>query len=334
MIRRCTLAAVATVLAASTLAACGSGKSPSTLARAGSESNRIADIWWLAFGAGATVYLIVGGLIVWGALRRGERFVDDERKAMRERVFIAVGGVLIPFLILMFFAGVTVNATSHLRQSAPSNAVRIHVVGKRWWWQVQYPAYGITTANEIHIPVGQPVYITLDSDNVIHSFWVPQLAGKEDVIPGQTNNVTFTALRPGRYRGECAEYCGVEHARMDFFVVAQSPADFTRWIALRAQPQTMPTSELTADGERVFMREACAGCHTIEDTPAVGRLGPDLTDVGGRTSLAAGQLDNTPSNLARWISDPQSVKPGNLMPPIALSSADLKAVVAYLESLK
>ncbi len=325
--------AVAVVAVAVVAAGCANSRTPSALDRAGSESNRVAGIWWLAFGAGAAVYLVVAGMIVFVALRRGGGDVDD-RQVMRERIFVAVGGVLIPFFILLFFAFVTVNATAHLRRAAPANAVKLDVVGERWWWRVSYPGLGISTANEIHIPVGQPVHITLTSDNVIHSFWVPQLAGKEDLIPGQTNELAFTANKAGRYRGECAEYCGVEHGRMDFYVIAQPASDFVRWVSLRQQASTIPTSDETAAGERVFMREACAGCHTIRDTPADGTLGPDLTDVGARTTIAAAQLENTPQNMALWISDPQRVKPGNLMPPVPLSKADLDAVVAYLESLR
>jgi cytochrome c oxidase subunit II len=315
------------------LSACAGSNTPTAISNAGSESKRVQGVWWLAFGAGATVYAIVAGLVVFGALRRGGGDLDERRRT-RERITIVMGGVIIPFLILLFFAGVTVNATAHLRRTAPSNAVQLLVHGQRWWWQVQYPALGINTANEIHVPVGQPIHITLQSDNVIHSFWVPQLAGKEDLIPGQTNEITFTVNRTGRYRGECAEFCGVEHARMGFYVVAQTASDFTTWVAQQQQLSTMPTSDETASGERVFLREACAGCHTIKGTGANGTVGPDLTNVGGRLTLAAGVLPNTPGNMRRWISDPQGVKPGSLMPPVALSHDDLDAVAAYLESLK
>jgi cytochrome c oxidase subunit 2 len=315
------------------LAACGGSGTPTAISSAGSESKRVAGVWWLAFGVGAAVYLIVAGLVVYGALRRGGAEIDEDRRR-RERLVIVIGGVLVPFLILLFFAAVTVNATAHLRKAAPSNAVQLVVHGERWWWQVQYPALGIDTANEIHVPVGQPVHIELISDNVIHSFWVPQLAGKEDLVPGQPNELTFTVNEPGRYRGECAEYCGVEHARMGFYVIAQPASDFTTWVAQRQQLSTMPTSDKTAAGERVFVREACAGCHTIKGTPATGTIGPDLTDVGQRTTIAAATLANTPENMSRWIRDPQGVKPGNLMPPVHLNDADLSAVVAYLESLK
>jgi cytochrome c oxidase subunit 2 len=320
--------------AALVLTSCATNdNTPNALQGAGSESHRVAGIWWLAFGAGAAVYAIVGGLVVYGALRKGGGELD-ERRRMRERIVIAIGGVAIPFVILLFFAGVTVNATAHLRQNAPSNAVQIEVTGKRWWWQVRYPGVGIETANEIHIPVGQPVHLRLLSDNVIHSFWVPQLAGKEDMIPGQPNELTFTAREPGRFRGLCAEYCGEEHARMLFFVVAQPAADFVRWISHEQQISTAPTSDATAAGQRVFMREACAGCHTINGTQAIGTIGPNLTDVGSRLTIGAGWLENTPPNMKQWILNAQSVKPGSLMPPIPLSSGDVEAIVAYLESLK
>ena len=200
------------VALAALLAACGTTKhTPNALAGDGSESARVAGVWWLAFGVGGAVYLIVAGLVVYGALRKGDAQMPEGRR-VRESVVIATCGVAIPFLILLFFAGVTVNATAHLRKTAPDDAVQLLVTGKRWWWEVQYPKLHITTANEIRLPVGQPVHIKLQSDNVIHSFWVPQLAGKEDVIPGQTNEITFTIKKAGVYFGECAEYCGVEHA--------------------------------------------------------------------------------------------------------------------------
>ncbi len=331
---RVPLRATVWVLAcAALLTACGNSRTPDTLSSAGSESQRVAGVWWLAFGVGGAVYLIVAGLVVYGSIRKGDAQMPEGRRR-RESMVIAIGGVAIPFLILLFFAAVTVNATAHLRKTAPSNAVQLVVTGKRWWWQVQYPKIGITTANEIRVPVGQPIHIKLLSDNVVHSFWVPELAGKEDMIPGQPNEITFTVKRAGVYIGECAEYCGVEHARMGFRVIAMPAAQFVTWTANELQINPIPTSDATAAGERVFMREACAGCHTIRGTPAQGKLGPDLTDIGERTTLAAGTLSNTTSELERWIRDPQGVKPGNLMPAVQLNNTDRDAIAAYLESLK
>ncbi len=237
-------------------------------------------------------------------------------------------------VILALLAFVTISTTKAVRAVVPGE-LRIQVVGKRWWWDVRYPHAGVTTANEIHIPVGEPVDIALSSDNVIHSFWVPQLAGKVDTIPGQVNHLRLKATTAGTYRGECAEFCGIQHANMNFDVVAQPAAEFERWLARAGGGGgTSPSSDEAAQGELVFMREACAGCHTIRGTQAAGTIGPDLTTFGGRASIGALTMPNTPENLARWITDSQSIKPGNLMPPIALSPRDLQAVVAYLEGLK
>jgi cytochrome c oxidase subunit 2 len=325
-------AARAAIVGAGMMLLAGCGSSPSSLDRAGSESDRVATVWWLAFGVASAVYLIVAGLVVYGALRRGDAKFDAPRER-REQWVIAIGGVLIPFLILLFFAFVTVNTTAHLRGAAPKTAVDIEVRGERWFWAVDYPKLGIKTANEIHVPVGRTIHFRLTSDNVIHSFWVPQIAGKEDMIPGQPNDLTVTVKKPGRYRGLCAEYCGIEHARMQFIVFADDPVTFGRWVAQRQQQSTMPTSDQAAAGERVFMREACAGCHTIRDTPADGTIGPDLTDVGSRSTIGSGILDNTPKNLKEWIAHTQQVKPGSLMPTIPLSSHDVDAIVAYLQHL-
>ena len=312
--------------------ACGNSATPNSLDPSGSEAERIAGLWWLAFGVAAAVYLIVGGLVVFGSLRKGGRELDEHSRR-REQIVIAVGGVLVPFMILLFFAAVTVNATTHLRKHAPGS-IDVTVTGKRWWWDVRYPDYRITSANEIHLPVGQPVHLRLLSDNVIHSFWVPELAGKEDMIPGQPNHLDFTPKKPGRYLGLCAEYCGVEHAGMRFVVFVQTAADFTRWVTQQQQAVPLPSSENEALGQQVFLREACSGCHTISGTTAHGTLGPNLTAFGGRATIAAGVLPNTPSALSRWIRDPQRVKPGNLMPRVPMSARDVDAVVAYLESLR
>jgi cytochrome c oxidase subunit 2 len=227
-----------------------------------------------------------------------------------------------------------VNTTSDLRNAAPGE-LRVEVVGKRWWWDVRYPDDGVATANEIHIPVGRPVDVTLRSDNVIHSFWVPQLAGKMDTIPGQVNHLHLKATTAGTYRGECAEYCGIQHAHMDFLVIADPPADFARWLTRRRGGAGLTASSDEADrGQVVFNREACAGCHTVRGTPATGTVGPDLSDFGARQWIGSLTVPNTTANLEHWIADPQDVKPGNLMPPTNLSPADLAAIAAYLEGLK
>jgi cytochrome c oxidase subunit 2 len=298
----------------------------------GSEANRVAGVWWLIFGLAAGVYVIVAGFILFAAAR-GRRKHPRPASRLRDNLFIWIGGVIAPLVILMVLAAVTVNATAHLR-NASRNELVVEVTGKRWWWDVRYPKQAVATANEIHIPAGQPVDFVLTSDNVIHSFWVPELAGKEDTIPGQVNHLRFTADKVGTYRGFCAEFCGLEHAHMGFLVIVQSPADFGRWLAQREQPPPPPDSDLAERGAVTFQRLPCAGCHTVRGTQANGTVGPDLTDVGSRRTLGSVTIDNTSENLTRWITDAQSIKPGSLMPPISMSSGDAQAVVAYLQSLK
>jgi cytochrome c oxidase subunit 2 len=285
------------------------------------------------FGLGAAVYTVVSFFIVW-AIVRGRRRADGEGDGkVSDNTWIVWGGVVVPVVILGVLAVVTVQATSELRKPE-AGALRVEVVGKRWWWEVGYPGTSITTANEIRLPAGRPVEIGLDSDNVVHSFWVPQLAGKVDTIPGQHNVLRFTPHTPGTYIGECAEFCGVEHARMGFVVIVQTTTDFDRWMTRHQLTPSAPDGESESQGEVTFATQACAGCHTVRGTPAQGTVGPDLTDFGERTTIGARTVPNTPQNLAKWIVDAPSMKPGVLMPPIPLSDRQIENVVAYLESLK
>ncbi len=325
--------------------------------RAG-EAQRVAGVWWLMFAMATIVYVVVAAFIVVAVVRgRHSRAVDatdaksagpeqpSERGAGPERpsergagpkddTFIWFGGIVAPVIILAVLAVVTVTTTGVLRKQQQGE-LRIQVVGKRWWWDVHYPDEKVTTASEIHIPVGRPVDIELTSDNVIHSFWVPQLAGKVDTIPGQVNHLRLKATEAGTYRGECAEYCGIEHAHMSYMVIADQPVDFDRWMTRRRGGAGLTsTSDLADRGELVFTREACAGCHTVRGTQATGTVGPDLSDFGGRSWIGSATVANTPANLARWITDPERIKPGNLMPPTPLSPDDRDAIVAYLEGLK
>jgi cytochrome c oxidase subunit 2 len=319
------------VVVATGLVACGKG-SPSMLNGKGTEARRVAGVWWLMFALAAIVYVVVAGFIV-VAIRRGRR-AKARREGPKDDTFIWFGGLVVPVFILAVLAVVTITTTQDLR-TAKADELRIEVVAKRWWWDVRYPDAGVATASEIHIPVGRPVDIILTSDNVVHSFWVPQLAGKVDTIPGQTNHLRLEATEAGTYRGECAEYCGIQHANMSYVVIAEQPADFDRWLTRRSSGAGLtPTSDETARGQVVFNRQACAGCHTVRGTQAAGTVGPDLSDFGSRQSIGSLTVPNTPENLAHWITDPESVKPGNLMPPTTLSADDLAALTAYLEGLK
>lgn len=310
--------------------ACGQG-SPSALNPKGPAAGRIASVWWLMFGLAAAVYVVVGGLIVAAALRKPETEGEEGRRLnISDNAFIWVGGIIVPTIILAILAVVTVQSTRVLAKPQP-DALQIEVTGYRWWWEVRYPNEGVVTANEVRIPAGRPIELMLESIDVLHSFWVPQLAGKGDLVPGQRNVLRLQADEPGQYRGQCAEYCGAQHAKMAFLVIAEPAADFERWVARQQRLPSGPANELEARGEVVFM-SSCSGCHTIRGTDARGEGGPDLTDFGSRRTLGAVSLPNTRANLAGWIVDSQSVKPENLMPPVYLEAEELNALVEYLES--
>jgi cytochrome c oxidase subunit 2 len=306
--------------------------SPSLLSPRGSEAHQLATVWWIMFAIAIGVYLIVGGFIVTASLR-GRHREPIEGPSKHDDYFIWIGGVIVPTIILLFIAFLTVHTGAALRAPA-KNALVIHIIGHQWWWQVDYPGTGVTTANEIHVPVGQPLEFDLDSVDVVHSFWVPQLAGKEDVIPGQHNVLRFTVREAGTYLGACAEFCGLQHANMRFRVIALSPGDYAIWMAHVQHLTTVPNSDQAAAGQLAFTSNACAGCHTVRDTPAVGTVGPDLTDIGAHARLGAETIDNTPANMRAWITDPGHFKPGVKMPPATISGDQVAAIVAYLEGLK
>ncbi|HVV36619.1 MAG TPA: cytochrome c oxidase subunit II [Acidimicrobiales bacterium] len=305
---------------------------PSILHGAGSQGHDIAGLWWAIFGLGAAVYVVVGTLVVVAVLRGRFRRGGPEGDGRRENAVIVGGGIVMPLVILFVVAVLTVQTTVKADASSRTG-VQIEVVAKRWFWDVHYPSVDVRTANEIRVPVGRPITFRLDSGDVIHSFWVPDLAGKVDTIPGQTNYLHLTVTKPGTYLGECAEYCSIQHANMRFAVIAMAPQAFDRWLTRQAAVMPTPTNEQQDAGQRVFTREACAGCHTIKGVSR-GNVGPDLTDLGERRWLGALTVRNTPANLAAWIRDSQAVKRGNVMPPFDLSKADVDALVAYLEGLR
>jgi cytochrome c oxidase subunit 2 len=218
------------------------------------------------------------------------------------------------------------------------NALRIEMTGYQWWWQVRYAndgdAPGFTLANELHVPVGRPVVVSLKAADVIHTFWVPNLHGKKDMIPGRDATIEFRADRAGVYRGQCAEFCGYEHALMAFQVIADPPAQYEAWAARQRQPSIAPSDDIAVRGRDVFMSQDCARCHTVRGTEAQGTIGPDLTHVASRQFIAAGTLSNNRGNLAGWIVDPRALKPGTVMPPTRLPPADLQALLVWMETLK
>jgi cytochrome c oxidase subunit 2 len=303
--------------------------SPSLLDGAGKEGRHVAGLAWFMFATAAAVYVFVAAMVVIALVRRTRQEGPDTSGDRTN--FIWWGGVAMPIVILGVLAYLTVSTTTALGRDAPA-ALRVDVTGHDWWWDVRYPDSGVRTANEIHLPVGRTVDLALRSVDLIHSFWVPQLAGKLDLVPGQTNHLRLQPERTGTFLGECAEFCGLQHANMRFVVVVQTTADYARWSASGGTAR--PTSAAAGRGARLFQEQPCAGCHTIRGTQAAGTYGPDLTDVGSRRWLAAKTLRNTPDDLLRWIRDPDAVKPGVLMPPSPLSDAQLRDLVAYLESLR
>ncbi len=301
----------------------------------GPAAAQIANLWWIYLILGVLVWVIVSALILVALLR--VRRPDPEPQASPSRFGgdtpIILGGVALPSVILVVLFLFTLNTLRSLPTPQP-DSVNIRVTGLQWWWRVHYPESDVTTANEIHIPVGRTVRLLLDTDDVIHSFWVPQLHGKVDMIPGKTNVLVLQADTPGEYVGECAEFCGTQHARMHFRVIAQTPQEFDAWLAAQALPASDPPAGGLREGQQIFLGSACVYCHTIQGTNASGTLGPDLTHLASRRTLAAGIVPNTRGYLMGWIADPHGIKPGNRMPPTYLSAGDLDILVTYLESLE
>jgi cytochrome c oxidase subunit 2 len=301
----------------------------SALHPAGTASAAIAGLWWFIFGLCGIVFLVVMGLLLAGLLRRSRH--EPAIAPGGGNRFVVIGGAVIPAILLVTMLLASLKTTVALK--LPRNDLTVQVIGHQWWWEVRYPRERIRTANEIGIPVGRPVQLELSSADVIHSFWVPSLNGKMDLIPGHRNLFWIAADRPGLFRGQCAEYCGLQHAHMAFYVKALPPEQFRAWVAARQRPHPSRSSPRLARGQQIITLAGCKDCHTIQGTGATGTLGPDLTHVGSRLSLGAGALDNNAGSMEGWIEDSQSIKPGNKMPRMYLTPDDLHAVREYLQSL-
>jgi cytochrome c oxidase subunit 2 len=327
---------VALVVLCGILAGCGGGQS--ALEPQSRASKEIATLWWWMFVIACVVFAGAVGLlgIAWLRRRRpGLPVVESERPRLNLGLVIIFGiGIPIVVNIALFVIANFVVIKDTEAPAATSTPITIEVAGRQWFWEVRYPGAGVVTANEIHIPARTRVNVVAVTGDVIHSFWVPQLNRKIDMVPGRRNRILLYADKPGRYRGQCAEFCGLQHAHMAMYVDAQEPADFQRWLREQAAPASSPTTPAQRAGEHAFSDNGCVSCHTIRGTDANGRVGPDLTHVGSRTTIAALTLPNDARALAEWLSDPQHVKPGNRMPDLDLSARDVDALVAYLESLK
>jgi cytochrome c oxidase subunit II len=321
-------------LAALVLVSC-SEDSPSTLEPHGPAAERIEGLWWPMLWISTAVFVVVVVMLALAWVRSYRANVKTSDHVSWGEPFIAISGVILPALILGGVFLLSLREMSALSAPEKDTEMTIEVIGNDWWWEAWYESEtgSSVTANEIHIPVGTPVRLRLRTDDVIHSFWVPELQAKTDMIPGRVNEMWLQADEPGTYRGQCAEFCGLQHAQMVFHVVADPPERFDQWLAGISQPAGTPETSSAATGEDVFMSSSCAGCHAIQGTEADARLGPDLTHVANRKYLAAGILENNRDNLSLWITDPQEVKPGAAMPPTQLSSDELSALLDYLEQL-
>lgn len=310
---------------------------PAVFRPQGEAAREINTLWWILFGMGTAVYLLVMAFVLFALFRRrsqADLSGDPQKNGVNGRRIIWFGGVIIPAVILAVTYGFTLDTMRDLRLPSADNRLVIKVTGYQWWWEVTYPGENAITANEIYLPVGEEVLFELTSADVIHSFWVPELHGKMDLIPGITNTWKLQADEPGEYWGLCAEFCGMQHAKMLFLVVAVPPEEFDAWLEAQRQPAVAPTAAPTQAGLDIFLAEGCAECHAIRGTDAAGNLGPDLTHLASRLTLGAGSVSNNRGNLAGWIADPHGIKPGSLMPTSGLSGQALQSLVAYLESLE
>jgi cytochrome c oxidase subunit 2 len=295
-------------------------------------------LWDITFLIAVVIFVIVEGLLIFAIVRFRAR-PGREAAQFHGNTKVEVALTAIPALILAGLAVPTVSTIFNLAEE-PANALQIRVVARQFWWEYEYTDLDVKTANELHIPTGQPVFLTLEGADVNHSFWVPRLTGTQDVLPGRVNHMQFTASRPGTYLGQCKEFCGLSHANMRLRVIAHTPTEFQQWVSEQQEPASSPTEELAADGERIFLEEdlpaggRCTDCHAIAGTDAQGTTGPDLTHFAARETFAGAIFRRTDENLANWLRDPEAVKIGALMPDYGLSEDQIRALVAYLQSLE
>ncbi len=332
-----TLCAAATVA----IAACSAGSGNQSVFRpVGPAAHTLSTLGWFV-----TILFSITTVIMWIILgrlmvrRRGTLAEHEMWNAPDPKGWIIFGGILIPIItltVVFIYSSQAMSAfpMGHNGSDPPS----IEVVGNQWWWEVDYLSKDVhnevTSANEIHIPVGEPVDIDLETRDVIHSFWVPRLHGKVDLIPGQVNRIRIQADQPGVYRGQCAEYCGQQHAKMVLLVVAQPRGEYESWLARQRQEAAAPSTDVAREGQQLFLTHQCAMCHTVRGTEAMGNVGPDLTHLAGRKKIAA-SYDNDTANLGAWVTHAQSLKPGALMPNLTqFNGEQLRALVQYLQTLK
>ncbi|WP_394850937.1 cytochrome c oxidase subunit II [Pendulispora brunnea] len=309
--------------------------SHSALEPAGLQAVHIERLWWVYFGISSVIFVLVLGALALALRRRRREMSAQDVQRKRHAVTFFTTATVVTLLVLLVMSILTGRAIASL---SLDGAVTVEVSAHRWWWEFRYPvdqgATRFSTAYEMHIPVGRPIRIKLEAHDVIHSFWVPNLHGKRDMIPGKTSTLVLRADRPGAYEGQCAEFCGTQHANMRFLIIAESESDFRAWQERQLAPSVPPDEPQKQRGQTIFLQGTCATCHTIRGTHAFATVGPELTHVASRRRLAMGTLDNDIGHLGGWISDPQAIKPGVLMPATPLAPDDFQALLAYLRSLQ
>ncbi len=318
----------------------GTPSTPSIFAPVSTPAFAIRDLSFLVLIIVTFIFVVVAGVTLYAILRYRRRPGDDGRDPPQVygSTQIELAWTVVPFLIvIVLFLTATRYIFAIERYAAPPDALEVTIVGNQWWWEIRYPRLGIVTANELHVPLSDaaqptPTFLTLQSADVIHSFWIPQLAGKTDVIPGKTNRMWIDPRTPGTYVGQCAEFCGLQHAGMLLRVTVHPKEEFDRWVAAQ-QAAAADVPEARA-GRDVFTSVACISCHTVKGTPANGVFGPDLTHLMSRATIGAGVAPNTPENLRAWVNDPAALKPGALMPAMKLSRDELDRLVGYLVTLR
>ena len=302
------------------------------------QAHRIDRLGDAMYATAGVVFVLVVAALLHSVFRRRTGEAADPRRAGQPMAVAVLLATLTTTVVLLVFLVLDLSVGRAITTNPGSEAIQVRVTGHQWWWEVQYPdslpQNWATTANEIHVPVGRPVVFELRSTDVIHSLWAPNLNGKRDLIPGDENSVWFQADSAGVYRGLCAEFCGHQHAKMSFLIIAEPADSFRSWLDRQRDTARTPADSLARRGQEVFLGSSCVMCHTIAGTPAGSRIGPDLTHLASRRTIAAGTLPNTRGNLAGWIVNPQAIKPGARMPPTQLSGAELQALLTYLETLR
>jgi cytochrome c oxidase subunit 2 len=317
------------------LIATGCAGSPSTFAPASTNAGLIKNLTIILFSIAATVFVVVEGVLIYTTIHyRGKDRKDFPRQVEGNQRF-EIAWTIVPAVILLavFLVSLRTLRTLGYQPDPPANVINVRVVGHQWWWEFDYPDLNITTANELYVPVNTIVNIDVESVDVIHSFWAPQLGPKIDAIPGHTNKTWFEATQTGEYHGQCSEYCGAEHGKMLFDVYVDTSDQFQAWVKNQQAPIPQMTGQ-AALGEQEFMKAACVGCHTINGTAAQGKVGPNLTHLGSRFIFAGGVGTNTYESMQAWLADPQAIKPGTLMPNLHLSQSQINDIVTFLVNLK